>query len=160
MTPIKQICQEKRQHRREKMATRSAKKKYGSVMANICACEQPPGGPALEKYQDAFKRCYGIKQITCEGDQKSAGPTLYRTTPPHRRASAAMPSGNTAPITSPSIRAMPIIRRTNQSDATAFKICSGVRRVSKTPELGRRRIQRITTGVKTRNPIKNNSTCP
>src|SRR5206468_8233500 len=90
MTPIKQICQDKRHHRRKKMATRSREKEIRERNGKHCGCEQPPGSIALEKYQDAQKRCYGIKHITCEGDQKSARRTLGCTTPPHRRASAAI----------------------------------------------------------------------
>src|SRR6266480_7396267 len=90
MTPIKQICQDKRHHRRKKMVTRSREKETREGNGKHCACEQPPGNIALEKYQDAKNRCYGIKHITCEGDQKSARRTLHSTTPPHRRASSAI----------------------------------------------------------------------
>src|SRR6478672_501557 len=90
MTPIKQICQDKRQDRRKEMATRSREKEIREGNGKHYACEQPPGRTALEKYQDAQKRCYGIKHISCGGDQKSARRSLHCITRPHRRASAAI----------------------------------------------------------------------
>src|SRR4051812_11257869 len=90
MTPIKQICEKKRHHRRKKMATRSREKEVGKRNGKHCACEYPPGSRALEKYQNAQKCRYRIKYITSERDQKSGRRTLHSTTPPHGGASAAV----------------------------------------------------------------------
>src|SRR5206468_10779630 len=90
MTPIKQIRQDKRQHRRKKMATRSRQKEIRERNGKHCAGDQPPGSTALEKHQNPKKRRNSIKKITCEGDQKSACPGFHCTTPPHRRARASI----------------------------------------------------------------------
>src|SRR4051794_26237229 len=90
MMPIKQIRQHEWHHRGKKMATRSREKEIGERNCKHCAGEHPPGSTALEKHQNTQKRCYCVKHITCERDQKSASRALHSATPPHGRASAAI----------------------------------------------------------------------